>query len=52
MIAENRIPLPVNDERCRDCSLRKACMPHVSGDAEKSRNAARELFVVDEKRKG
>ena len=44
MIAENRVPPPVNDERCRDCSLRDACMPHVAGNADRNRKAARELF--------
>ncbi len=44
MIAENRIPPPVNDERCRDCSLREACMPHVAGNVEKNKRTAKELF--------
>lgn len=44
MIAERNVPPPVNDERCRDCSLREACMPHVAGNAERSKRAARELF--------
>jgi len=44
MITENRIPAPVNDKRCEDCSLREACMPHVSGDREKIRRAAKDLF--------
>jgi len=54
MIAENRIPPPVNDERCRDCSLREACMPHVSGNASKNRKAAKELFECggEERRDG
>lgn len=44
MVAENRIPPPVNDERCRDCSLREACMPDVAGNTSKNRKAAKELF--------
>lgn len=44
MLSEKRIPPPVNDERCRDCSLREACMPHVAGNVDKNRRAARELF--------
>lgn len=44
MIAENRIPPPVNDKRCEDCSLREACLPHVAGNTSKNRKAAKELF--------
>jgi len=44
MIAEKRLPPPVNDGRCADCSLREACLPHVAGDAEKSRRATKDLF--------
>ncbi len=44
MIAEKRLPPPVNDGRCDDCSLREACLPHVAGNATKSRKAAKELF--------
>lgn len=44
MLAEKRLPPPVNDERCRDCSLREACMPHVMVNAERNRRAVKELF--------
>jgi len=47
MVAENRIPSPVNDERCRDCSLREACMPGVVDDKSRSRHAVQELFTVE-----
>jgi CRISPR-associated exonuclease Cas4 len=29
MLTRQIVPLPVNDERCRDCSLRDACLPDV-----------------------
>jgi CRISPR-associated exonuclease Cas4 len=47
MIAERRVPPPVNDERCRDCSLRESCLPHVAGNAAKNKKALRELFALD-----
>jgi CRISPR-associated exonuclease Cas4 len=47
MIFEKRIPHPVNDERCRECSLREACMPEIVDNKVKARNAAKELFTVD-----
>lgn len=48
MIAENRIPPPVNDKRCEDCSLREACMPEVSRNEAMSKRAAKELFTVEQ----
>ncbi len=47
MIAENRIPPPVNDERCRDCSLREACMPEVVDNKMKAKRAVNDLFTVE-----
>jgi len=47
MISANRMPPPVNDERCKECSLREACMPGVVDNKVKARNAAKELFTVD-----
>jgi len=44
MIAEHRVPAPVNDKRCEDCSLREACLPHVAGNISKNKKAVKELF--------
>jgi CRISPR-associated exonuclease Cas4 len=44
IIAERHVPPPVNDKRCEDCSLREACLPHVSGNLAKNRRAAKEVF--------
>ena len=46
LMANHYVPPPVNDRRCRDCSLKESCLPHVIGEKERSRKAARELFVV------
>lgn len=45
MMLEKALPPPVNDARCRHCSLKESCMPAVVG--EKARVAAllRDLFV-------
>jgi CRISPR-associated exonuclease Cas4 len=46
MIANCHVPPPVNDKRCKDCSLNESCLPHVVGEKGKSRKAERELFIV------
>ena len=46
MVAEQRVPPPVNDKRCMDCSLKESCMPQVVGEKERGRKAARGLFVI------
>ncbi|MEW6378749.1 MAG: CRISPR-associated protein Cas4 [bacterium] len=47
MIANRLIPPPVNDKRCKDCSLRESCLPDVIGDKTRNRRAARELFTLE-----
>lgn len=47
MIGKQQVPPPVNDKRCKNCSLKESCMPHVVGDKERSRKAARQLFVTE-----
>jgi len=47
MMANQHVPPPVNDKRCKDCSLKESCLPHVVGEKGRSRKAARELFKVD-----
>lgn len=48
MMAQHRLPPPVNDKRCRDCSLQDQCMPQVVGDRGRSRKAVAELFTTHE----
>jgi CRISPR-associated exonuclease Cas4 len=52
MIAEQRVPPPVNDKRCKDCSLKESCLPHVVGNQALSRKAERELFVISNMKEG
>jgi CRISPR-associated exonuclease Cas4 len=47
MMAERMIPPPVNDERCRDCSLREACLPEVVDNKAKTRHVVKELFTIE-----
>lgn len=47
MMTGSTLPPPVNDERCRDCSLRESCLPHVVAAKGRSRKAALELFEVE-----
>lgn len=46
MMAGSTIPPPVNDKRCRDCSLRESCLPNVVAAKGRSRKAVLELFEV------
>ena len=44
MIASNQVPPPVNDKRCKDCSLKESCLPHVVGGEARNKKAVKELF--------
>lgn len=52
IIARQYVPPPVNDKRCKDCSLNESCMPAVVCDKEKHRRSAREMFVISDGREG
>lgn len=45
MLHSNRMPPPVNDARCRECSLQEACMPAVLAERTEMANLTRGLFV-------
>lgn len=45
MMAEKTLPPPVNDSRCRHCSLKKSCMPAVVGEKVRAAALLRDLFV-------
>lgn len=46
LVAHHHLPPPVNDKRCKDCSLKESCLPHVVGEKGRSRKAARELYAI------
>lgn len=47
MVGRHHVPPPVNDKRCKECSLKESCIPHVVGEKERSRKAANQLFKPD-----
>ena len=47
MVEKRITPPPVNDKRCKDCSLRESCMPAVVAEKVRSKKAARDLFTVE-----
>lgn len=48
LLAAPTLPPPVNDERCRACSLIHLCQPEVLGPLARWREARRGLFEADE----
>jgi CRISPR-associated exonuclease Cas4 len=46
MVAKRITPPPVNDNRCRECSLKESCLPQAVADKSGNRKAARELYSV------
>jgi len=46
MLAGHKIPPPVNDNRCRDCSLKESCMPQVLGNGTLRNKMIRGLFEI------
>jgi len=44
--ANHYVPPPVNDKRCRDCSLKESCLPKVIGRKGQVRRVAAQLFVA------
>lgn len=46
MLETRILPSPVNDKRCRDCSLTHSCLPEVVAGTERNLRAVRDLFMV------
>lgn len=47
MIAERIVPPPVNDKRCKDCSLKESCLPVAVHGKDRRHHLAKKLFVVE-----
>ncbi len=47
IVDERFVPPPVNDKRCKDCSLKESCLPAAIQDKDKTRRMAERLFVVE-----
>ncbi len=48
MIAQGVLPPPVNDERCRACSLIDACQPAALADVTRLKRMQDELFTAED----
>lgn len=48
MLVSGRLPLPANDGRCRECSLKEICQPEAMADKEMQHRQRHGLFLVEE----
>jgi CRISPR-associated exonuclease Cas4 len=48
MLADKVIPPPVNDARCRHCSLLESCMPSVIGERQRADVVRNSLFQIND----
>jgi CRISPR-associated exonuclease Cas4 len=48
LLASGKLPPPVNDARCKECSLQDICQPEALADITHQRKILTELFNVDE----
>lgn len=46
LLATGRLPPPINNQRCPECSLLHICLPAVIADKSRSRRATRDLFAT------
>lgn len=46
MLESQRLPMPVNDTRCKRCSLNALCMPHVAGEPDRLRGLQGALYSI------
>jgi CRISPR-associated exonuclease Cas4 len=46
MLSDKAIPPPVNDARCRRCSLLESCMPSAIGERERANAVKNTLFQI------
>jgi CRISPR-associated exonuclease Cas4 len=46
MLTDSVMPPPVNDARCKHCSLLESCMPSVTGDRQRSIELKQSLFEI------
>ena len=44
MLASGKLPPPVNDARCKECSLKEICQPEAIADQTRQRQQKRDLF--------
>ena len=44
MLVSGKLPPPVNDSRCKECSLKEICQPEAIADRSRQRQQQRDLF--------
>jgi CRISPR-associated exonuclease Cas4 len=47
MLASNNLPRPVNDARCKECSMKEICQPTALADATRLKRLYDELLTPD-----
>jgi CRISPR-associated exonuclease Cas4 len=47
MMDSGKLPPPVNDARCKECSLREICQPEALADQRRMKLLREELFSDD-----
>lgn len=48
MLAAGRLPPPVNDARCKECSLQEICQPQALGSRARQAALRQQLFSLDD----
>jgi CRISPR-associated exonuclease Cas4 len=48
ILTDSRLPPPVHDPRCDECSLKESCLPSVVGETARVRSLTSRLFQVEE----
>lgn len=48
LLDSQKLPPPVNDARCKECSLKEICQPEALADKNHQREILADLFTVDE----
>jgi CRISPR-associated exonuclease Cas4 len=48
MLASGKLPPPVNDTRCRECSLKDICQPEAVGEKSRQARMAAKLYISDD----
>lgn len=48
MLREKTVPPPVNDKRCRHCSLLESCMPAAIAEVTRSKTLLLGLFEISD----
>jgi CRISPR-associated exonuclease Cas4 len=47
MLSSNSLPSPVNDARCKECSMKETCQPAALADPSRFKRMHQELLTVD-----